>query len=849
MIAPQFSLDPKLVNSYYPPNGHADEGDILPHIVFNDPHVPWYRPAGLSPWMTKSVDVNSLDEQPQISETAGHNFMPWLALMVFRPEELLVDSTDATKLGLLAQGMQSYHPTKLPNDGAYPMSVGQYLSNITSRSCYEAGYQQGGPTDPSVPLKNTTGQAYNDLEESDEVMAAIFPTKAQLKHVFEGKSSDLAPLKAQRLMAHVRHLNTIGFPDAGVEEEGLFSVIVSSMTGDMEEVAPSTHIVHLVSLEHMDDTLKNPKSSILRNDNSDRIGLVSLFSWVYTCLPSSVSFAQTMTELALNAQPLRPPAQVLERFATSSDNDVKKAMYHRMNAGYTIARWRTATGEETVAFNRGPLAPVITLDVPSSSPAPSASREWPSISMTGKDYQIFDSSVGIMDTTYSGAWSLGRVMAISDSNFNAALMRLRSTLWTEASSAVRMFLNGMDSKHDALTGAVVALRRVTKLSARDIRGPVVRLNIPNDTFVAPPVDSPAFTKVLREAIDLASNHAASAVSKDKVSTYNGFDGISGNNSDWEVVLNWVHDVMFLATIPAHVLFPEPSHLQTWNPNPALEGASRFYPEALRFFHIDHAWIDAYLDGALSVANHLEPEFDYTRLRIKALINAFLKTSFGKTQRRPPVPRYGFVIRSTVVKSTPDLRLAVSAWDVSSDNGKVIVGERDCLVRWTRMDEFTILCLLDCLPQEIKNITMSQPAHQQRFALNCKLHPDNNPQVRQIIPDIKIMQLYTDAAQAPKGTWARFDADALSKFNLPNPDQSGFYDPKTRCIDAKNIAQSVHKLMQTWGADKSWNDKPPYSDTVPNSCIVGLELNDPACMQILSITHTPSQAIADFAQMN
>lgn len=39
--APQFSIDPKLVNTFYPPAGHQDEGRILPHIVFNDPHVPW----------------------------------------------------------------------------------------------------------------------------------------------------------------------------------------------------------------------------------------------------------------------------------------------------------------------------------------------------------------------------------------------------------------------------------------------------------------------------------------------------------------------------------------------------------------------------------------------------------------------------------------------------------------------------------------------------------------------------------------------------------------------------------------------------------------------------------------
>ncbi len=43
VIAPQFSIDPKLVNSVYPPPGHSDAGRVLPHIVFNNPHLPWER--------------------------------------------------------------------------------------------------------------------------------------------------------------------------------------------------------------------------------------------------------------------------------------------------------------------------------------------------------------------------------------------------------------------------------------------------------------------------------------------------------------------------------------------------------------------------------------------------------------------------------------------------------------------------------------------------------------------------------------------------------------------------------------------------------------------------------------
>jgi len=46
VMAPQFTLERSMINSYYPPDGHQDEARVLPHIVLNDPHFPWERKAG-----------------------------------------------------------------------------------------------------------------------------------------------------------------------------------------------------------------------------------------------------------------------------------------------------------------------------------------------------------------------------------------------------------------------------------------------------------------------------------------------------------------------------------------------------------------------------------------------------------------------------------------------------------------------------------------------------------------------------------------------------------------------------------------------------------------------------------
>ena len=822
VVAPQFSLDPTLINTYYPPAGHQDEGRVLPHIVFNDPHVPWLRQAGISKWTQIALDT---EDDPSGRSTSpsdnGRNLVPWMALLVFRPEELQVTPDEANNLKL--SGMPSYNAVKLPANGAFPMTVGQYLSTISSRVYYEAGYQGDGLAD------------FTNLETSTDATSIIFPTKTQLQSMF-GTVTDSTPIQAQRFLAHVRQMNTIGFPNAGVEEEGYYSVVVSSMTGDLQETAPSTHVVHLVSIEHIDSTLSNNNSSFFSSNNSDRIGLVSLFSWTYTCIAKAISFVETMQTLATTAQPLRLPKEALEALMPNQNSNtdplqanIALTLHDRLNSGYTIARWRVATGEETVAFNRGPLVPVLTEEVPGTSFKPSATRQWPPLSMTGKDYAIFDTSTGIMDSTYSSAWSLGKLMAISDSVFNAALMRYRSTIWSTASSATRLATNNVPARSAVLNNLAAAVNSAQNVTSGNFTGAASRINVPADQSPAPPVTDPSISDTFQQAIDYAVDHSATAASSGAL--YNGFDSAAGNNSDWEIILNWLHDVMYLAKIPAHLLFPEPSSLHNYNLTPIPADQTTLDSEALRFFYIDHAWIDCFIDGALSCANHLEPKYDYTRLRIKAVFNQFLATPIGTSTIKPPVPRYGFVLRSAVVKSTPDLRLTVSCWTLQtnasgSEKKWVEDSSRNPLVKYTKMDDFTILALVDCSPEEICLIKFAQPPHQQRFAFNVD---------DQLNPDIQLKKLYTDPSKAPQIDpnnppvdsddaleWKLLDgADQISQVQ-----QQTFYSLNSRCIRAMEITIAATRQLL---AKEGQTDPGAYTDIVPNACVFGIEMNDPSCM--------------------
>jgi hypothetical protein len=66
----------------------------------------------------------------------------------------------------------------------------------------------------------------------------------------------------------------------------------------------------------------------------------------------------------------------------------------------------------------------------------------------------------------------------------------------------------------------------------------------------------------------------------------------------------------LGGIPPQYLIPESSFCQ---------------PESLRFFYIDDFWLDCLIDGALSVANHLDRDDDLVKREIKETFNIYLRS--------------------------------------------------------------------------------------------------------------------------------------------------------------------------------------------------------------------------------
>jgi hypothetical protein len=367
------------------------------------------------------------------------------------------------------------------------------------------------------------------------------------------------------MMAHVRHVNTLGFPDAGVEEEGYFSVVISSRTGRVEVpdgvTAPQPQIVHLVSLEHYDSTLKDLTSGYSSSTSADRVGMISLYSWTYNCTQESVNFVDTMQAIANDMQPLKSPQSTLDALLKNASQQptftlqrAAEILHGRLDKGYTIARWRTSTGEETMAFNRGPLVPTQAPGVPAK-----LLENWPKVSMTGKDYQIYDRDLGVMDLTYSSAWSLGKLAAISDSPFNAALLRFRSLIWSKASSTTRLLINNIPTQATVLRKSTAAVKAARSITPSQFNGAVSRTSPLSTDDVAPALSHPAVTAKFATAIQQAVDRYSSTVTGELI--YNDFGLQQAANSDWELIHGWISDCLYLAHIPGRWADRKTSQIQ------------------------------------------------------------------------------------------------------------------------------------------------------------------------------------------------------------------------------------------------------------------------------------------------
>ena len=156
--------------------------------------------------------------------------------------------------------------------------------------------------------------------------------------------------------------------------------------------------------------------------------------------------------------------------------------------------------------------------------------------------------------------------------------------------------------------------------------------------------------------------------------------LAGSESEMPlVVTEWLARLRLLYGVPFNYLVPNEAMLP---------------PESLRFFHLDRAWMEALLDGALSIGRVTSGERQLHARRVTDVHGLTLEAGRGLRGNALPVTDHenetdevtGFLLRSQAVAGWPKL----NAKGYADAEGETEVKK----LRLTRLSDDTMLCLFD-----------------------------------------------------------------------------------------------------------------------------------------------------------
>lgn len=750
VFAPRVKLQPGDIHSVFPAPGHSAPSRTLPHVVFTDPYLPW--------------------EQPALATSTTR--VPWLAVIAFDPAELSLTAAQLGVGGLFAQtAALQQSPTM-----AVRISAGAATA--------------GGSKSVTLPFAR-------DGIAADTMLDMVF-VDVKLAYALlgaeDGAFQSTPDLDKFRYFAHAREVSA----GAG---SSVYSAVLSHRTGPWDITAPATVVVHLVGLTGVPGIELTDPASAAGQLADTKLGLISLHSWSYTCVPSSgPDIVAAMTALgAQSGQMFRAPA--IGACPAGTTAGVFAAMNARVDAGYVLLRHRLPTGEPTVAFYRSPLTP---LPVPQLPPP-----AWPAQSNFGTDYQILDRAMGVMDISYSAAFQVGKALAIADAAFHASLARVRGALYEAAHGAAAKEVYRANDRFWDVVEVVGpdAMNEIANCGGQLRMGPAVgdikwarrwaRVRLDDEETkreMAGKVKAQLVGSHLARGMEkLAGTKTPARPPPPEVPAPGTPPTITPlraasepYSTDWANIVKWLMDCLLLSNIPAHYLIPDPSFLP---------------PESLRFFHIDPIWLDCMIDGALSLANHLDGADDLIRAALKSAFNRHLSTPVHPgTTLRPQTARCGFFIRSRIIAAYTDMRVHAT-WPSNAQRP----AETLDVVWHGRLDTDLLFCLLDRLPDDpaLASITLTPPPHQQSFTLGDSFSAAP--------PAVSLQVKKLPAPDTATGAWDAFPPLTWAA------GESAVYDWDMRRIRVKALCAAV---------DAEVSSLPGYgTEWGLSAAVMGLLLND------------------------
>ena len=500
---------------------------------------------------------------------------------------------------------------------------------------------------------------------------------------------NVAYLNELPFLAHARQVNTGGQVELGINEKGLFSVLFSNRIASTptnvkgKEGQTVKNIVHLVSLEGMGDYL----SSTADFEGYTEVALVSLASWTFNCQPETsedfIALALNLAGQQVNTDTPVAADELLFRLPapTGNSSTALTTVQKRINDGYVPVGYHTRSAEETFAWYRGPFAPVLPAI---TSPTPNF--------LTADSAMIYNDSTGLFDVSLAAAWEAGRQAALSDATFGPKLLDFR-----------RKGLNLLDElmyklRSDGFTTASIA-ELDTSGNIGKIESTLLSLLTPDllsdiggkDSSYTPPATpglvSGSTTDLLTDVEAFYTDPETQAYIEKVLA------------DDLAPIAEWLARLMLLYPLPFDNLVPDVGML----PN-----------ESIRFFYVDQNWLNAAVDGALSLGMESSQLVLFNKISRDMIMAAAMQALAimrdeaegitDDTTFEPPTKMSGFLLRSAIVKGWPNL--------VVKPDRKHTDDEFHIL-RMSHLSDTVLLVIFDGIPESVE---ISQPAESLEFGL-------------------------------------------------------------------------------------------------------------------------------------
>lgn len=250
----------------------------------------------------------------------------------------------------------------------------------------------GQIVDPSAESSTFGPQNLTHVTDEEKLQPAIL---VRIPRETFGK---IIPAKDELpYLAHCREVDMANKELRTDVSEGFFSVAVANRFPR----GGKKHIACLVSLEGFSDYLYGGSAV---PGTYDFVGMAVLATWRFEALDAR---GETFGDLVQN---LDVCSLHLQNAPATVSTEEEQLVANAFHDGYVAMNYLMNTGERTAAWYRGPLPPVI---LNNTILAPFLSSE---------AAMIYDQATGLFDLSYATAWQIGRLLALSSTEFATGLI-------------------------------------------------------------------------------------------------------------------------------------------------------------------------------------------------------------------------------------------------------------------------------------------------------------------------------------------------------------------------------------------------------------------------------------------